>query len=284
MASRLRLYAAAADRCRLAKFHDPPWAEQIQLRCGQEACSVALPLPLRLSLRTFCWGFRWLPCASRGCTLRSLRRGLSRVGSPALYTPGLAVRDSNLYARDIAEALELLSGRLGDSAASAVGPVRKVHKGAAPSLESESNRAQRRAGGGGFGSLGGWTRPQSPQGCSPVTRVRVQQGAEARRKWGIRQPGRLDPSAKSTSVQPRQSPTGRRGEPEVGDFIAWAVGPVCKVHKGAAPSESDRAQRRAGGGGFGSLGGWTRVPRVHPAVELVGRLPDPVSVGKSSRH
>ena len=49
---------------------------------------------------------------------------------------------------------------------------------------------------GGFGSLGGWTRPQSPQGCSPVTRVRVQQGAEARRKWGIRQPRRLDPSAR----------------------------------------------------------------------------------------
>jgi len=47
---------------------------------------------------------------------------------------------------------------------------------------------------GGFGSLGGWTRPQSPQACSPVTRVR--QGAEARRRWGIRQPRRLDPSAR----------------------------------------------------------------------------------------
>ena len=73
----------------------------------------------------------------------------------------------------------------------------------------------------------------------------------------------------------------------MGDSAASAVGPVRKVHKGAAPSlesESNRAQRRAGSGGFGSLGGWTRVPRVHPAVELVGRLPDPVSVGKSSRH
>ena len=40
----------------------------------------------------------------------------------------------------------------------------------------------------------------------------------------------------------------------MGDLAASAVGPVCKVHKGAAPSlESNRAQRRAGGGGFGMV-------------------------------